>query len=240
MSKEFRYEKELQARLASLELDLAGDYITTYYRREVNMGLCIPDLIYVRFTEIPDGRLWPRNITYRHAHIIWLLRKYGRQTTEALASHGFIHSSLHFQTTISDLFKVNALIKHDDSSLSLSEDLLGVRGEVITVEAKLKRWRQALEQAKSYKEWSDFVFVAMDTNHTPTKSKILDEFRETGIGLCSISPESTKFKWSVMPKRIKEQSSFDKEYLIASAASPYKNAYWDVRNRSKALCQVAT
>lgn len=240
MLDEFRYEKDLQSHLADLELDLAGDHIVTFYRREVNMGSCIPDMIYVRFKDVPDRHLWPRNNTYRHAHIIWLLRKYGRQTTRELASHGFSHFSKFFQGAIKDLMKAEAIFEHDDGSVELSDAMLGVTGEVITVEAKLKRWRQALEQAILYKAWSDYVFVVMDAKHTPTKPRVLNEFRAAGVGLCSLSPESTKLDWSIQPQKINEKNSFDKEYLIAAVTCPRKQAYWDVRNRSNALRQTIT
>lgn len=62
-----------------------------------------------------------------------------------------------------------------------AEMMLGV--EIVAVEAKLFRWREALAQAISYQEFADRAYVAMDALRFQLTSDIADEFRQYGIGL---------------------------------------------------------
>ncbi len=55
----------------------------------------------------------------------------------------------------------------------------------VAIELKLAKWRRAFEQALIYQLCADQVFVAMPQEAIPSID--LDQFRENGIGLISIS-----------------------------------------------------
>ncbi|MEP6766644.1 MAG: hypothetical protein ABJB66_20175 [Gemmatimonadaceae bacterium] len=55
--------------------------------------------------------------------------------------------------------------------------------EIIAIEAKLTRWREALEQATAYKTFCDRAFVAMDANQFVLTPDCEKNFTENRVGL---------------------------------------------------------
>ena len=237
----FRYEKELQAMLPEMTLDVGNVNMPfTFWRREVNMGWCIPDMVYVRFNEIPDRKLWPRNASTQHARLIWILRQYGIQTLESIAQ--FLNATLivPIERALTDLIRAKTVIEADGQYQLSEEFQRKVVGEVISIEAKLKKWQRALEQAISYKEWSDYVAVAMDAAYVPSQDSALSQFQNAGVGLCSLSPDSRAFDWVILPKKIEQQEGCNKEYLMAATVLPRKRDYWELTNCSNAAFHAVT
>ena len=220
----FRSERELQAELANLELDIEGPYSITFRRREVPVGPCIPDLIYVRFAQPPDPLLWPRRWTFRHSFALWLLRQDATLTLGAMADLFYESPDGRIKQTMRDLVRSGAVIENPSQTFGLSPAMRAVRAEVIAVEVKLSRWTRALEQAQSYLSFADRSFVAMDARQAPKRSNVLDKFLELGIGLCVVLPRS--LEWLVMPQPDKGLHGCDREYLIASAASKSRQTLW--------------
>lgn len=54
---------------------------------------------------------------------------------------------------------------------------------VISIEAKLKNWHQALKQAYRYKRFSNFSFVLLDYEHSNPAKKNIELFKKFNIGL---------------------------------------------------------
>ena len=223
----FRSERELQSELVSLELGLEGTYSITYFRREVPVGACIPDIIYVRFSHPPDPHLWPRRWTFRHSFALWLLRKDLALTVTNIADRFFESPDGPINQTMLDLVRSGAVIENPGRTYMLSSEMRAISAEVIAVEVKLSRWMRALEQAQDYQRFADRVFVAMDADRIPTRVNILDRFLELGIGLCAVLPK--KLDWLVKPKPKNGTRGRDREYLIASAAATSRPSLWSPR-----------
>ncbi|OJU09828.1 MAG: hypothetical protein BGN88_12535 [Clostridiales bacterium 43-6] len=64
--------------------------------------------------------------------------------------------------------------------------ILSSNNEVIAVEAKLSKWRNALHQAYRNKCFADksYVLLPLETAETAAKYKV--EFKKRGIGICCI------------------------------------------------------
>ena len=60
-------------------------------------------------------------------------------------------------------------------------------GEVIAFEAKLKKWRTALQQAYRNRCFADLSYVLLPAESAKIASKYLGEFALRGVGLCCIS-----------------------------------------------------
>lgn len=231
----FDTERELQHQLTHLDLEFEGSFATTFVRREVPIGNCIPDLIYVRFEEDPNPALWPRRWTFRHAHILWLLREKHKLTLESIASLTY-ESQAKVMPVLDDLVKSGAITRSRNGLLKLSIEMASLTAEVIAVEAKLELWKQALAQAVEYRRFANRVFVAMDSEKAPREPKILDQFKETEIGLCAVKKRS--LEWIVYPPNHKYTIGPDREYLITSAARPASQQLWYRRNKRKAFLQA--
>lgn len=231
----FASERELQKELAGInDIDLDGAYTTTFVRREVPVKGCIPDLVYVRFQNVPDSGLWPAKWSFYHTFVVWLLRHKPQLRLEAIAEECYEPPTGRIQVTLRDLAKSGAVEKLETGEIKLSSRMQEVEAEVIAVEAKLKRWREAMDQAESYQEFADQVFVAMDAALVPREPEVLVEFENKGIGLCAVMPGS--IEWLVYP-RCNSRSSAEKEYLITSAAS-CRQTLWSRRYRKNASNQA--
>ncbi len=225
----FQKERDLQLHLAALTAVLLEPFSVTFSRREVPLGRCIPDLIYVRLAEVPPARILPRHTSYRHSHILWLLKQHRQLRLDTLAALSY-DAVERMRPLVADLIKAGSVIEAD-SHLRLAPVLASMACEVVAVEAKMKDWRQALVQAEGYQEFADRVFVAMDPAGIPTAPEIIQIFRERTIGLCSIGQE---VKWIVYPGLHRCPLGPNHEYLLASALATGRQHLWERRYSAKA------
>jgi hypothetical protein len=70
---------------------------------------------------------------------------------------------------------------------------------VISIEAKLKNWKRALQQAYRYKRFSHFSFVLLDEKYSSSAIKNLSTFEKMGVGL--ITMQDMKYKMHLTPLR---------------------------------------
>jgi hypothetical protein len=56
-------------------------------------------------------------------------------------------------------------------------------GTIIAVEAKLKNWRQAIQQAYRDRLFADRVYVALPSEHASSAIENISQFRQTSVGL---------------------------------------------------------
>ena len=224
-------ERELQIQLANLEIGLDSPFTITFLRREVPVGNRIPDLIYVRFLTLPDSTLWPRKWSFRHAHMLWLLRSHQFLTPEIVASLSY-ESVERITPTLDDLIRSGAVDTLPNGTLALTSKMVSIKAEIIAAEAKLRAWRAALAQANVYLRFANRVFVAMDPQFAPKDAMALDAFRQQGIGLCTVTRKTVE--WLVMPTIQPGWPGPDSEYLIASAATPSRQHLWSRRNARNA------
>jgi len=70
-------------------------------------------------------------------------------------------------------------------------DLIGVvNGDnIIAFEAKLQRWKSALQQAYRNKCFADNSYVILPNEHAIIAAQYEVEFRRRGIGLCGVSSD---------------------------------------------------
>lgn len=83
---------------------------------------------------------------------------------------------------------------------------------VVSVEAKLKKWRQALGQAKRYQYFSNIVFVALPQTTVRNIDRRL--FRRENIGVIQVSEDHAEVL--VRPQRIKPRSAVMHQYCCQS------------------------
>jgi hypothetical protein len=64
--------------------------------------------------------------------------------------------------------------------------------EVIAVEAKLHRWREAIEQATTYRRFANRSFVALPRATIEGSAQISEACRERGLGLIAVWSSGAK------------------------------------------------
>ena len=91
------------------------------------------------------------------------------------------------------------------------------------IEAKLKRWKEAVAQAVSYKKFSDKSIVAMAPDGIPKLKRSKKVFVQSGIGLISVNggPPET-----VLPGKRTYNNSADREYIIGAALGKTGQTRW--------------
>ncbi|MEB2346586.1 MAG: hypothetical protein OZ948_17815 [Deltaproteobacteria bacterium] len=226
----FEREADLQGALASPEVLGAaldeigfGGFDRVLARREVPVGGCIPDLVVVGFAGEPCLDVWPRRRTYRHAYVVSMLRRHGRLRPETIAAKAFAPLD-RIRPVLDDLLASGAICQAESGAVSLSPSLAESDAEVVAVEAKLRRWREALEQASSYATFANRVLVAMDAAGAPSTPEALAAFRERGVGLLTV--RSGTVECLVPPRRSSRRADPQWDYLVSSAAAPGPQTLW--------------
>lgn len=76
---------------------------------------------------------------------------------------------------------------------------------VISIEAKLKNWQRALQQANRYKRFSNFTFVLLEEKHSNPAVKNIDLFEKSGVGLITMQDQT--YKLHSIPDRLEVRHS---------------------------------
>jgi hypothetical protein len=222
----FIRESDLQFHLTTLNWFCDLTYPITFQKREVRVGGCIPDLICVGVAVDPPHEIRGHNWSYRHSHIVWILRKEGPLKDVAIANRCYTHLSKQFLKALTDLLKNGVIYKLDNETFDLSPVVKSLETEVVAIEAKLKHWREAFQQALGYQAFADRVIVAMSAESTPDDPEILSEFVDAGIGLCAVTTQAVE--WRTYPRKGIPHAS-QREYIVTSAISRSDQQLWSRR-----------
>lgn len=82
-------------------------------------------------------------------------------------------------------------------------DLIGVtrNGRLMAFEAKLTRWRDALDQAYRNTSFSHYSYVVLPESQATTALRKKHEFLRRGVGLCTIGVEGVSIKVPAVQNR---------------------------------------
>ena len=222
----YKNERELQHELAAIDFNFQPGYSFAYSRREVPVGGCIPDLVSIQFSQEPKINYGSVKWSYKHSFIVWVLKNWEIYSLEELASISF-ESIDRLSAIVDDLKSTGAMQINSDNKFVLSNEIENLQATVVAAEAKLRNWKQALSQAKRYKEFANIVFVAMDASNIPQSEEILFEFMNEEVGLCVLSQGT--LEWLVDPIVRHDKLGHEREYLIMSATAPSSQMLWSRR-----------
>lgn len=179
------------------------------YTNEVRMGIGIPDILLSYeivkdiniITDYYELELYYFMYSKRIRRIDTLLKKY-RYSKE--------HTKKYLK-----VLESKEIIGIKDNKVHIKERIdkkkLGIN---ISIEAKLKDWRNALLQAERYLEFSDYSYVALPSNVIEKVDKEI--FKEKGIGLLSVD--------DVVLEIIKAKKSRKCSYILKYIAMSHLSA----------------
>lgn len=72
-------------------------------------------------------------------------------------------------------------------------DVVIFNGNIVSIEYKLKNWKQAIKQAYRYKSFSYESYVILDMEYVESAKKNLEIFTKFNIGLGAVSNETVEF-----------------------------------------------
>ena len=203
---------------------IAGNEGRCYIKREVPVGSTIPDIVIVKITELPRIDLWPSRWSYIHAALVWQLRRRDKLSIKALARRVF-ESPERMEPYLKQLNNSGTIVKTKSGCYRLGGELRALSATIISIEAKLERWKEAHAQAISYSTFSNKSIVAMAPHGIPETKEAKNIFRKSGIGLISFNGGLPKTLFS---GRKNTKNSCDREYLIGSALGKLGQTRWSV------------
>lgn len=83
----------------------------------------------------------------------------------------------------------DSYINKTDSLISIRKLYRGITNDSIAIEAKLKNWKRALDQAFRYKWFAKKSFVVLDSMHIKPAIAHIDCFKRLNVGLAEIDKD---------------------------------------------------
>lgn len=149
-------------------------------RRELVVGSTIADIVLcARATSMPQ---FAAPLTVAQCVLMSLVRRRGSISVDELtatARHDQLQRNL-------DALEESGLVTVSRGRIAPVRPWWGTRN-VIAIEAKLYKWRDALDQAVRYLAYADESYVALPEACTPRAVSELHLFEAAGVGLLSVS-----------------------------------------------------
>ncbi|MEJ7823408.1 MAG: hypothetical protein WKF85_13880 [Chitinophagaceae bacterium] len=181
----FLTEKDLVASLkknVGQICEWGPEHSYTAILEEVNLGYGIADLV---ISKITDNNLHHQRLTYFDITIYKIVEVETDVTFEKIklitkASKSSILKSI-------KKLMMESFVNESDTFFKVTNQYKMLSEETIAIEAKLKNWKRALEQAFRYKWFSDQSYVVLDSKSIKPAIKNLNEFKKFEVGLAEIN-----------------------------------------------------
>jgi len=181
----FRFEREMLEPLISTLLPLLGFRAPTT-SQEVTVvqtpaiGNVIPDLLVGRWRDTPSGHL--AAITFVEASALSFIDSLG-SISPSQFSDRFHLTERAADLALQKLATRSFLGVNARGEYYLDQAANPRSCELIAVEVKLSRWRDALDQAVSYLTFADYSYVVLDGARFIARPESMNQFRSAGVGL---------------------------------------------------------
>lgn len=188
--------------------------------REPSIGSVVPDiLIGIWSGDLP--RWGGLNSVSRHV-LAWLSTQKVASGERQLRDELLIseHAAV---AAMSALKRVGAIAKKESGEVELRPEFdVSHAVRLIAIEVKLRRWREALDQAIAYREFADEAYVVLDGNQVRLDADIRAAFASNGIGLFLQRGTDVKRKVAAFSKT-KPSPSDDRLFALGklSNSTPY-------------------
>ena len=150
---------------------------------ELTVGHSIADIVILRRK---GGELhsWPEEpLSVVESAILSSLRRLEKADVEAIAKEIFMQTEPVRRLLLGRLSNWS-LVHSRGGHFRMSKAWLA-RSEIIAIEAKLTRWKDAIEQAATYRRYADRSFVLLPKQTADVAAQHKDVFLKAGVGLLS-------------------------------------------------------
>ncbi len=149
--------------------------------REAAIGNVIPDLLIGQW-DADDVRSVPR-LSNIARHVLAVLQRSGPSTIEAI-QHKLYLSESALTRAVSILRRAGAFQNESQGELHVSPDFARrTNVRLIAIEMKMKRWREALQQAIRYLSFADEAYVVLDGDQVAYTDEMRRAFERAAPGL---------------------------------------------------------
>lgn len=147
---------------------------------ETPIANVIPDVLLGVWNYDPGARV--RKFGFLERHVLAAVESAEVADTRSIAR--ILHvSDKEAKGCIQKLVRAGALIETPCDRISIGNSARADRVEIIAVEAKMRRWRDAVAQASAYRQFSDRAFVCLDGNQISLTAAMKNAFHDKGVGL---------------------------------------------------------
>jgi hypothetical protein len=177
----FEYEM-MDALIASIPLAFeVSEGQRTRVLKEPAIGSVIPDVLIGSWR----GDLPPwGNLNAVSRHVLACLSAQKIVPNEGYLCESLLLSSAAADTAVSALKRIGAVVKRDSGEVAIQPEFDVLDSiTLIAIEMKLKRWREALDQAVAYRKFADEAHVVLDGNQVRLTDEVRNTFASLGIGL---------------------------------------------------------
>jgi predicted transcriptional regulator len=203
-----------------------NNYLEKYgikYKNEVRMGIGIPD---ITFNLGANSRI-KRLDDYNMMEMLRYIQEKQPTTYEQICKY-FNLGMVKVKKYISYLAEMS-LVKIKECVIRTSKNIFNTKlGTVISIEAKLKDWKNGFIQAQRYLCFSDYSYLALPSDKIQNVD--LDKLRNKGIGLLSV--ENDKMREVLQPRK-SNQCNYSFKYLVTSEILYDNNNIGKKRRRDK-------
>ena len=145
------------------------------------IGGIIPDIL-IGETSREEGPTLQCRITFLQASVLAVLER------EAPLHESEVLEELHItpntlRRALLGLERAGAIRRETSGEVRVRRAAASSHLLITAVEVKLKRWREALRQATSYRRFADRVFVVLDGNRVIPSDEVKKAFRRASVGL---------------------------------------------------------
>lgn len=154
---------------------------------ELNLGYGIPDVVVVQYKNNKSLKKRKEFLNYFDISILDLIEKKEQVSIEDIV---FLTKSTKskINNTLS-LLQSEKLILYREGKYFSHKKYAGALEDCLAIEAKLKNWKRALEQAYRYRWFSNKSFVMLPGENINPALKNISLFEKYGVGLASIDKE---------------------------------------------------
>jgi hypothetical protein len=155
------------------------------------VGTLIPDLIFVRAYLMPGQALMPGGLTALESAIVAALLG-GRPLRDTTIARRLFSNLGRIAPRLKALERQGFVARAADGVYVLRRKVALDRTRVVAVEAKLRRWREAVRQAASYLSFANQAYVALPRPVAEGNDELLRVVLRARVGLMAVSPEQVR------------------------------------------------
>jgi hypothetical protein len=176
---------------------------------ELPIGSSIADLVILRSRA---ARNWPdAPLTLAESVVLSALRQRGTARIDAISRDVFLSAGA-VRRILAGRLADWGLVRPRDRGMVKAQASWVTASEIVAIEAKLTRWREALAQAVAYRRYADRAFVLLPQASAMTAILHKDAFRSAGVGL--ISYDSSELQCLIGCRRTRLHT-WHREYALS-------------------------
>lgn len=157
-------------------------------KREVGVGRSLADIVVLSHKRCQQRIALPA-LSVLESFVLSVLRRHGTSRIDSLERHcGLTRGGLR-NGELSRIHQAGLITLRPGGYVRVRQGKKP-RGKIIAFEAKISRWKMALEQAIRYLRYADASFVALPDDRAEPALRARDAFEKAGVGLIVVGGNS--------------------------------------------------